>query len=85
MKNEEAVKVECHCPACNMETSHIQLLLQKPSEYGTSKKEQVKAFVSGFISGSASPVLASLELLDRHLICEKCGVRRVENEGQELE
>lgn len=84
MANNEPVRIVCNCPTCGFDTSHIQLLMQKESKYGSSKKEKIKEFVDGFLSGTASPALASLELIDRHLICEKCGVRRIVNEGKEL-
>lgn len=84
MKNDEPIKIILNCPDCGCDTSHVQLLMQKKSKYGSSKKEKFKEFIDGFLSGTASPVLASLELIDRHLICEKCGVRRIVNEGQEL-
>ncbi|CAE6892426.1 hypothetical protein ACOMICROBIO_FLGHMIGD_00943 [Vibrio sp. B1FLJ16] len=60
---------------------------QKPSKYGKSKKEQFKAFLDGFFSGSAAslPAGASLELTDRYIICTSCGKETLENHGEEFQ
>ena len=36
------------CEKCGKETEHKELIKQKPSKYGKSKKEQFKAFLEGF-------------------------------------
>ena len=63
---------------------HEEMIKQKPSKYGKSKKEQFKAFLDGFFSGVASPVLASLELMDRYVKCGECGLTTLENHGDEF-
>lgn len=73
------------CDKCCKETEHKEIIKQKPSKYGKSKKEQFKAFLEGFFSGTASPVLASLELLDRYVECQECGHRKLENHGDEFQ
>ncbi|USD33700.1 MULTISPECIES: hypothetical protein [Vibrio] len=69
------------CEKCGEKTEHKELIKQKPSKYGKSKKEQFKAFLEGFFGGVASPVGASLDLIDRYVVCEKCGYKTLENLG----
>ncbi|MEZ8104441.1 hypothetical protein [Vibrio cortegadensis] len=73
------------CVRCNKETLHKEIIKQKPSKYGKSRKEQFKAFLEGFFSGVASPALASLELVDRYIVCQECGHKRLENHGDEFQ
>ncbi|WP_432463541.1 MULTISPECIES: hypothetical protein [unclassified Agarivorans] len=73
------------CQTCGEQTEHQQLLKQKPSKYGTTKKEQIKAFIEGFFAGQASPVGASLDLIDRYLVCQKCGRKTLANQGDEFQ
>lgn len=73
------------CDKCNKETLHKEMIKQKPSKYGKSRKEQFKAFLEGFFSGVASPALASLELVDRYIVCQECGHKRLENHGDEFQ
>ncbi|TKF25166.1 hypothetical protein [Enterovibrio norvegicus] len=75
------------CEKCAKETSHKEVMKQKPSKYGKSKKEQFKAFLDGFFSGSASslPAGASLEVTDRYVVCSECGNQTLENHGNEFQ
>ncbi len=75
-----------YCDECGRATEHKELIKQKPSPYGKSRKEQFKAFISGFLAGaSVGPALASLELIDRYVVCKECGAKKLENHGQEFE
>jgi len=74
-----------YCEKCNKDTEHKEIMKQKPSKYGKSKKEKFKAFLEGFFSGTASPVLASLDLLDRYVECQTCHHRKLENHGDEFQ
>ncbi|HHF3110242.1 TPA: hypothetical protein ACPJ1P_004774 [Vibrio diabolicus] len=73
------------CEKCGKETEHKELIKQKPSKYGKSKKEQFKAFLEGFFGGVASSVGASLDLIDRYMVCQKCGHKTLENQGDEFQ
>lgn len=75
------------CEQCGEETTHKEVMKQKPSKYGKSKKEQFKAFLDGFFSGSAAslPAGASLELTDRYIVCTQCGKQTLENYGEEFQ
>ena len=73
------------CEHCNKETLHKEVIKQKPSKYGKSKKEQFKAFLSGFFGGVASPFGASLDLVDRYVVCNECGHKKLENKGDEFQ
>lgn len=37
------------CEKCGKQTEHKEIIKQKPSKYGKSKKEQFKAFLDGFL------------------------------------
>ncbi|MGY2576037.1 hypothetical protein [Vibrio sp. C8] len=75
------------CEQCGEETTHKEVMKQKPSKYGKSRKEQFKAFLDGFFSGSAAslPAGASLELTDRYIVCTQCGKQSLENHGEEFQ
>ncbi|WP_220721351.1 hypothetical protein [Agarivorans litoreus] len=74
-----------YCKKCGEETDHKELMKQKPSKYGTSKTEQFKAFMEGFFGGTASAVGASLDLLDRYVVCQQCGCKTLDNKGDEFQ
>ncbi|WP_406611354.1 hypothetical protein [Agarivorans sp. JK6] len=74
-----------YCKKCGEETDHKELMKQKPSKYGTSKTEQLKAFMEGFFGGTASAVGASLDLLDRYIVCQQCGCKTLDNKGDEFQ
>ena len=73
------------CDHCGEETEHREIIKQKPSKYGNSRKEQFKAFLSGFFAGTVSPAGASLDLIDRYVVCKKCGHKKRENLGDEFQ
>ncbi|WBA13479.1 hypothetical protein [Salinivibrio kushneri] len=73
------------CDKCGKETEHKEIIKQKPSKYGKSKKEQFKAFLDGFFGGVASPVGASLDLIDRYEVCTRCGHKTLKNQGDEFQ
>ena len=72
------------CEKCGKQTEHKELIKQKPSKYGKSKKEQFKAFLEGFFGGVASPVGASLDLINRYVVCSECGHKTLDNQGDEF-
>ncbi|NVD08573.1 hypothetical protein FCU94_17140 [Vibrio sp. JPW-9-11-11] len=74
-----------YCEYCGCATEHKEIIKQRPSPYGKSKKEQFKAFLSGFFGGVAvGAALASLELIDRYVVCQQCGTKKLENHGEEF-
>ncbi|GAB2644981.1 hypothetical protein BIY22_00725 [Vibrio panuliri] len=75
-----------YCSNCGKTCEHIEIVKQKKSPYGKSRKEQFKAFISGFISGAAvGGALASLELIDRYVQCTQCRHLTLENKGEEFQ
>lgn len=75
-----------YCDQCEMDTEHKEIIKQKPSKYGNSRKEKLKAFLSGFFAGaSVGAPLASLELIDRYVVCQQCGHKKLENHGEEFQ
>nr|WP_241909836.1 hypothetical protein [Vibrio sp. 10N.261.55.A7] len=85
--NMEIRMSQSFCSRCKKETEHNESMKQKPSKYGKSRKEQIKAFLDGFFSGSAAslPGGASLELTERYLVCTVCGLQTLENHGTEFQ
>ncbi|TVN36411.1 pullulanase [Vibrio cholerae] len=75
------------CEKCGKNTEHKEVMKQKPSKYGKSKREQFKAFLDGFFSSSAAslPGGVSLELTDRHVVCAICGSTTLENHGEQFQ
>ncbi|WP_165313566.1 hypothetical protein [Vibrio ziniensis] len=73
-----------YCKKCGKETEHKELIKQKPSKYGKSKQEQFKAFIEGFFGGMASPAGAALDLVDRYVECNECGLKTLDNQGEEF-
>ncbi|MCL9777175.1 hypothetical protein [Vibrio methylphosphonaticus] len=74
-----------YCEKCGKETEYKELIKQKPSQYGKSKKQQFNAFLSGFFGGVASPAGASLDLIDRYVVCLECGSKTLDNHGDEFQ
>lgn len=74
-----------YCHTCQKDTVHKEIVKQKPSKFGRDKKEQFKAFLSGFFGGTASPFGASLDLIDRYVVCSECGTKTLENHGDEFQ
>lgn len=72
------------CPRCEMDTKHREKIRQKPSPYPDTKRGQFRAFLSGFFSGIGGHGIAALELLDRYVVCEQCGLETLENQGEEF-
>jgi len=71
------------CEKCNKKTKHKEIVKQKKSKYGSSKKEQFKAFLSGFFSGTGGHGFASMELTQVYLVCEECGFSKAEHFAEE--
>ncbi|WP_337916105.1 hypothetical protein [Vibrio cholerae] len=50
-KTEVGIEMsDIFCEKCGKQTEHKELIKQKPSKYGKSKKEQFKAFLEGFVA-----------------------------------
>ncbi|POZ62088.1 hypothetical protein [Chromobacterium alticapitis] len=73
-----------YCEKCGKETEHKEWIQQKPSQYGKSRKEQLKAFLDGFFSGWGGHGLASIDLVDRYVICQACGNKKLQNHGEQF-
>lgn len=74
-----------YCEHCKKNTEYREIVRQKPSKFGTSRKEKVKAFFSGFFSGWGSGGLAWIELTDRYVVCQECGEQVKENFGEKFQ
>ncbi|HHQ4448081.1 TPA: hypothetical protein ACSP3U_003264 [Aeromonas hydrophila] len=72
------------CPRCRMDTEHSERIKQKPSLYPKTRRGQFRAFLNGFFSGVGGHGIAALELLDRYVVCQQCGLERLENHGEEF-
>lgn len=75
-----------YCSNCGQTCEHREIIKQKKSPYGKSRKEQFKAFLSGFFAGAmVGGALASLELIDRYVQCTNCGHKTLDNKGEEFQ
>ncbi|MCG6201641.1 hypothetical protein [Psychromonas antarctica] len=69
----------CFCKSCGVETCHIVVLVRKPSAFSGSKNRKRKEFITGFIkSFFFGPFLTAMDDFSRHLICEICGTKIIE-------
>ncbi|UTH75012.1 hypothetical protein [Chromobacterium sp. IIBBL 290-4] len=73
------------CEVCGKATEHKELIKQKPSKYGASRREQLKAFVDGFFSGVGGGGAAAIDLIDRYVVCQECGHKKLENHGEQFQ
>lgn len=68
------------CKSCGVSTSHILVLVRKPSPFKNSKNRKRKEFIAGLIKGwLVGPFIAAMDELSRHLICEKCGTKTIDD------
>jgi hypothetical protein len=73
-------KEMCFCKSCRIETPHILVLVKKPTGFENAKNRNKKEFVAGIIKGwFLGPFIASMDEFSRHLICEKCGTKIIED------
>ncbi|PJC86022.1 hypothetical protein CSW98_10510 [Vibrio sp. HA2012] len=64
----------CYCSRCGAETNHIVVLVRKPSPFKNSSHRKLKEFIHGVLKGwFFGAFIASMDDLSRHLICEQCG------------
>jgi ribosomal protein L44E len=69
----------CYCPSCQALTQHVVVLVRKPSPYESSPNRTQKEFFSGFVKSIfLGAFIASMDEFSRHVICEKCGNKTVE-------
>ncbi|EHU9449077.1 hypothetical protein KZY45_001978 [Vibrio vulnificus] len=73
-------KIESHaCPQCSADTPHVVILVRKTSPYKDDKKRDWKEFFSGFVKGAVlGAFIASMDEFERHLVCEQCGHKIIE-------
>ena len=74
-----------YCEHCKKLTEHREVVKQKPSEYGNSRKEKIKAFLGGFFSGWGGSGLAWLDHVDHYAVCDECGGQKKEIFGECLQ
>lgn len=69
-----------YCSACDADTSHVLVLVRKESPFKEAKNRKTKEFLAGVLKGWAlGPFIASMDEFERHLICEKCGNKIIED------
>lgn len=62
------------CPSCQRETSHVVVLVDKSFGKQPTSEQKRKEFIKDFITGwAAGPFLANMDRFERHVICESCG------------
>ncbi|MCM0147180.1 hypothetical protein KCN56_01180 [Photobacterium galatheae] len=69
-----------YCKGCCREEHHVVVLVRKPTGFEKSSNRKLKEFIAGFIIGWAvGPFLASMDAFSRHLVCEVCGTKIIED------
>ena len=69
----------CFCESCAKETLHILVLVRKESPFKDAKDNKKKSFIAGLIKGFfLGPFVSSMDEFSRHLICEQCGDKIIE-------
>ncbi|HHQ4542317.1 hypothetical protein JD502_08560 [Aeromonas veronii] len=62
------------CSSCQRETNHVVVLVDKSFGLQLTPEQKRKAFIKDFITGwAAGPFLANMDRFERHVICENCG------------
>lgn len=68
-----------HCHKCQTNTEHVVVLVRKQSPFKHQKNSQFKDFLAGFVkSYMLGAFVASMDEFERHLICTRCGEKRIE-------
>ncbi|WP_252353664.1 hypothetical protein [Aeromonas jandaei] len=63
-----------YCSSCQRETNHVVVLVDKSFGQQLTPEQKRKAFIKDFITGwAAGPFLANMDRFERHVICENCG------------
>mgnify|MGYP000213849303 CR=1 FL=1 len=71
-----------YCEKCGKNTEHKELMQPKPVQRPKTLTDFIKQFIS---LESRSYQVMDTDSLDRYIICEVCGTKRLENVGQEFE
>ncbi|MGR2669392.1 hypothetical protein [Vibrio campbellii] len=68
------------CPSCGLETHHVVVWVRKKSAFEGDKNRSKKEFISGFLKSTVfGAFLASMDDFSRHLICENCGNKIIQD------
>ena len=71
-----------YCEKCGKNTEHKELMQLKPVQ----RPKTVTDFIKQFIAlESRSYQVMDTDSLDRYIVCEVCGTKRLENVGHEFE
>lgn len=71
-----------YCEKCGKNTEHKELMQTKPVQRPKTVTDFIKQFISLELR---SYQVMDTDTLDRYIICEVCGTKRLENVGQEFE
>ena len=67
------------CPSCQRDTHHVVVLVDKSHGKPPIPEQRRKAFIKDVITGwAAGPFLANMDRFERHIICEACGAKVIE-------
>ncbi|HAS6346877.1 hypothetical protein LZU85_02845 [Vibrio sp. IRLE0018] len=74
-------KIENHyCEHCQTETPHVVVLVRKTSAFKSDPQRSRKEFIAGFLKSAVfGAFLASMDEFARHLVCERCGHKVIED------
>jgi len=65
----------CFCDACGEDTNHVLVLVRKREPAKSTKHKFILGLIKGWFLG---PFIASMDDFSRHLVCEKCGRKIIE-------
>lgn len=69
------------CKKCQKDTPYSEILVRKPSKYDTDRSVigRIKLFAHTLINGG------NYHDMDRYVTCKVCGLKELDNKGQEHE
>ncbi|WP_070971186.1 hypothetical protein [Vibrio sonorensis] len=74
-----STKENQYCSECADTKQHIVVLVRKSAGFEGEQHQSIKQFITAMIkSWSFGAFLSSMDDFERHIICETCGAKRVE-------
>ena len=71
---------QCYCTECREETQHVVILVRKKSAFADKPNQKRHEFWAGVVKGwFLGPFIASMDEFSRHLVCEKCGHKEIQD------
>ena len=79
MSQKQDEKINYQCKTCEVETQHFVLYIKNPTGFENDKNRNFKEFIYYLIKGWIfGAFLTSMDSVNRHLFCEICGAKTIE-------